>query len=169
MVRVRKAIVGVLVAGSMTLAAAALPALADGGGGDAGGAEPSGPGPSITTEAVARAIRAADDAEDLAKRSRQAIAAADAALKANDQDEAKRQLEKADRLHRRTIDAWLAAVEAASAATKQLDDAKLIGTTPAELENLEDAAADANRQRARAKAAADGTQGPLDALRNTIK
>ena len=64
-----KALLGVLVVASMTLTVGAIATLADSGGGDGGGGlEPSGPGPSITTEAVAQAIRAADDAEDLAKR-----------------------------------------------------------------------------------------------------
>jgi hypothetical protein len=165
-----KAIFGMLVVASMTLTVAAVPARADSGGGDGGGGlEPSGPGPSITTEAVAQAIRAADDAEDLAKRSRQAIVAADAALKANNKDEAKRQLEKAERLHARSIDAWIAAATAATAADKQLEDAKMIGTTSAELENLRSASADADRQVARAKSAVNQTQGPLDALRSAVK
>ena len=64
MCRVRTAIVGLLIVASMTLSVAALPALAEDGGGDAGGVEPSGPGSSITTEAVGKAIRAADDAEE---------------------------------------------------------------------------------------------------------
>jgi hypothetical protein len=151
------------------LTALALPALADSGGGDAGGIEPSGPGQSITTEAVAQAIRAADDAQDLAKRSRQAIDAANAALKANDRDEAKRQLEKADRLHRRSLEAWTRAADASADAAQQLEDAKKIGTTATELENLNNAAADASRQNARAKAAVDQTQGPLEALRSAVK
>ena len=148
---------------------AAMPALADGGGGDGGGLEPSGPGTSITTEAVANAIRAADDAEDLAKRARKAVAAAEDALKRKDQDEAKRQLETAERLHGRSIDAWTRAAAAAGDATEQLENAKTIGTTAAELENLSNAAADAGRQSARAKAAVDQTQAPLDALRNSVK
>jgi hypothetical protein len=154
---------------ALILMVLAVPALADGGGGDAGGVEPSGPGSSITTEAVGKAIRAADDAEDLAKRSRGAIAAAEAALKANDKEEAKRQLEKAERLHRRSMEAWTAAADASADASQQLEDAKRIGTTPTELQNLIDAAADAGRQNARAKAAVDQTQGPLNALRNSVK
>jgi hypothetical protein len=158
---------GVLAASIMLMAAAA-PALADGGGGD-GGMEPSGPGRSITTDAVAQAIRAADDAEDLGKRSRQAIEAANAALKANDREEAKRQLEKAERLHRRSMEAWTAAADASGDAAQQLEDAKTIGTTPTELRNLTDAAADASRQNARARAAVDATQGPLQALRQQLR
>jgi hypothetical protein len=146
----------------------ALPAPAEDGGGDGGGIEPSGPGTSITTDAVAKAIRGADDAEDLAKRTRQAIDAAEDALKRNDRDEAKRHLEKAGRLHRRSIDAWGAAAAGAAAAAKQLEDAKALGATPAELENLHNAAADADRQAARAKAAVDRNQGPLDALRQSV-
>lgn len=165
MCRVRVGILAVVT----ILTAVALPALADGGGGDAGGIEPSGPGQSITTEAVATAIRAADDAEDLAERARKAIDAANAALKANDRDEAKRQLEKADRLHRRSTDAWIRAADASADAAQQLEDAKRIGTTAVELENLSNAAADASRQNARAKAAVNQTQGPLDALRNSVK
>jgi hypothetical protein len=118
---------------------------------------------------VAQAIRAADDAEDLAKRSRQAIDAANAALKANDRDEAKRQLEKADRLHRRSLEAWARAADASADAAQQLEDAKRIGTTPTELQNLTDAAADARRHTARPNAAADQTQGPLDALREQLR
>ena len=156
-----------IVACAMGLSAS--PASAEEGGGDGGGIEPSGPGASITTEAVANAIRASDDAEDLAKRARKAVDAANAALKAKDKDEAKRQLETAERLHARSIDAWTRAAAASSAATKQLEDAKIIGTTAAELDNLSNAAADADRQRVRAKAAVDRTQGPLDALRKAVR
>ena len=131
--------------------------------------EPSGPGVSITTEAVAAAIRAADDAEDLAKRARKAIAAANAALAAKNRDEAKRQLEKAERLHARSTDAWLDAAKAATAAHEELVRATAIGTSATERVNLEDASADADRQIARAKAAVNGTQGPLDALRQAVK
>ena len=101
--------------------------------------------------------------------SRQAIDAANAALKASDRDEAKRQLEKAERLHRRSTDAWIRAADASADAAQQLEDAKRIGTTATELENLSNAAADASRQNARAKAAVDQTQGPLDALRSSVK
>jgi len=59
--------------------------------------------------------------------------------------------------------------EAATAADKQLEDAKMIGTTSAELENLRSASADADRQVARAKSAVNQTQGPLDALRSAVK
>ncbi|HSD35577.1 MAG TPA: hypothetical protein VLE26_09185 [Alphaproteobacteria bacterium] len=160
--------IAVLIA-ACAMSLAAMPALADGGGGDGGGLEPSGPGQSITTEAVANAIRAADDTEDLAKRARKAVAAAEDALKRKDRDEAKRQLETAERLHRRSMEAWSRAADAAADATEQLENAKTIGATPTELENLSNAAADASRQSARAKAAVDQTQAPLDALRNSVK
>ena len=162
-----KAIAVLIAACAVSLAV--VPALADGGGGDGGGLEPSGPGQSITTEAVANAIRAADDAEDLAKRARKAVAAGEDALKRKDRDEAKRQLETAARLHNRSIDAWIRAADAAADAAEQLENAKTIGATAAELENLSNAAADASRQNARAKAAVDQTQAPLDALRNSVK
>ena len=149
-----------------TLALTETPVLADEG---KDSPEPSGPGISITTEAVAKAIRAADDAEDLAKRARKAIAKANAALKANDREEAKRQLEKAERLHRRTLDAWLEAAKAASAADEELKRATAIGTSTAEGDNLRAAAADADRQVARAKNAANGTQPVLDALRQSLQ
>ena len=67
------------------------------------------------------------------------------------------------------MEAWTRAADAAADATEQLENAKTIGATAAELENLSNAAADAGRQTARAKAAVDLTQEPLDALRNSVK
>ena len=61
------------------------------------------------------------------------------------------------------------AADASGDAAQQLEDAKTIGTTPTELRNLTDAAADASRQNARARAAVDATQGPLQALRQQLR
>ena len=67
------------------------------------------------------------------------------------------------------LHSFTAAADASGDAAQQLEDAKTIGTTPTELRNLTDAAADASRQNARARAAVDATQGPLQALRQQLR